>query len=396
MNAPRVNRFDVSEIGKPTRTPQGFLKVPGFPTSAGVFPYRRADGSTVLELRPPEEVFKADSLATLAGATVTNLHPTEPVTPKNVRALQIGIVGESVRQDGNKVAAHITVQDGDVIAMVDRRDRCELSSGYQCRLDETPGVWNGQRYDAVQRDIVYNHVALGPKGWGRQGSEVALRLDSGDATTFHAPSDRREDNADPAGGQHMDLVTIRIDSVDVQVQKAMQSYVETALKKRDDSIVSLTAARDTLQGKLDANTTEITDLKKKLDDANDTKRLDALVAARSTLLTAAARVLPADFKYDGLKPRDVHEAVIKKIDDKFDATGKSDDYVLSRFDSEIAKLPAGDGKGNGGTGRSDSLGAARGAMSPHGNGGGNNQARSDQAPAPYTPPWMRPLSTTSK
>ncbi len=390
MNAARVNRFDVSEIGKPTRTPQGFLKVPGFPTSAGVFPYRRADGSTVLELRPPEEVFKADSLATLASAPVTNLHPSEPVTPKNVRALQIGIVGESVKQDGNKVSAHITVQDADVIAAVESRSRCELSSGYQCRLDETPGVFNGQRYDAVQRDIVYNHVALGPKGWGRQGSEVALRLDSGDATTFHAPSDRRDDNADPAGGQHMDLVTLRIDSVEIQVPKAWATFVQDALKKRDDSITALTTARDEFRAKVDAGVTEIADLKKKLDAANDGARIDSLVTARASLVGSAVRVLGTEHKFDGLTTRQVHEAVIKKLDDKLDLAKESDDYVRSRFDAEIAKLPAGDGKG---TPRNDgnSLGAARQAL-----GGGNQHPRQDsnnQAPA-YVPPWQRNTSTT--
>ena len=36
-------------------------------------------------------------------------------------------------------------------------------------------------YDAIQRGIVYNHAALGPSGWGRQGATVALKFDAGDA-----------------------------------------------------------------------------------------------------------------------------------------------------------------------------------------------------------------------
>ena len=36
----------------------------------------------------------------------------------------------------------------------------ELSLGYNLDLDETPGEWEGQPYDAVQRNIVINHLAL--------------------------------------------------------------------------------------------------------------------------------------------------------------------------------------------------------------------------------------------
>jgi uncharacterized protein len=50
--------------------------------------------------------------------------------------------------------------------------------GYEVREDHTPGTWNGQAYDLVQRDIRYNHVALLPPGSGRAGRECALRLDS--------------------------------------------------------------------------------------------------------------------------------------------------------------------------------------------------------------------------
>lgn len=37
---------------------------------------------------------------------------------------------------------------------------------------------NGEHYDAIQRNIVVNHIALGPKGWGRAGPEVAVKTDS--------------------------------------------------------------------------------------------------------------------------------------------------------------------------------------------------------------------------
>lgn len=50
--------------------------------------------------------------------------------------------------------------------------KCQLSAGYRCAYDWTPGVWNGQSYDAVQRQIRGNHIALVREG--RSGPEVAV------------------------------------------------------------------------------------------------------------------------------------------------------------------------------------------------------------------------------
>jgi hypothetical protein len=383
----RVNRFDVAEIGKPVRTPQGFLRVAAFLTRAGVFEYKRHDGSTARELRPPEEVFRADSLASLSAAPLTDLHPTEMVSPKNVRTLRIGHVGEAVRQDGHLVAANVTVEDEEVIARVERGDRREISCGYQCRLDATPGEWNGQRYDAVQRDIVYNHAALGPRNWGRAGSEVALRLDSGDAMTasaFGAPPERRDDGpSDPPGGEsEMDPATIRVDGLDIQAPKQSAQVIEKALKERDDglkqrddTIAKLTKERDLAQGRADA-------AEKELKDLRDPKRLDEAVTARSALLEQARKVLPTEHKFDGLSPRQIHEAVLRKLDDKLDLTGKSDDYVQARFDHAVSSAPAQQS-----TGRNDALDRSRAATSssaPQ----STPAARQDA----FVPEWQKPLA----
>lgn len=152
------------------------MKVAGRLTRTGVLPYHQADGSVFNELRLPEEVFKTDSLATLAHAPVTDLHGGM-VSPDNVQTLGVGFVSDDVKQDGRFVAGSAIIQRQDTIGKVSRRELCELSPGYRCWVENTSGEYNGQRYDGIQRDIVYNHLALGPKDWGRAGNEVALRLD---------------------------------------------------------------------------------------------------------------------------------------------------------------------------------------------------------------------------
>ena len=380
----RVNRFDVAEIGRPVRTPQGFLRVPAYLTRAGVLEYKRDDGSTVRELRHPDEVFRPDSLQSLSAAPLTDLHPKEMVSPKNVRTLRVGHVGEAVRQDGHRVAATVTIEDEQMIAMVERGDRREISCGYACAIDATPGVWEGQHYDAVQRDIVYNHAALGPRNWGRAGSEVALRLDSGDAmtaTAFGAPPERRDDGLDPPGGYATmtEQTTIRVDGLDVQVPKQSAQVIEKALAER-------TKERDAAQGRADAAEKEAKDIAAKLTAADDPKRIDQAVTARLALIEQARRVLPAEHKFDGQTTRQVHEAVLKKLDDKLALTGKSDEYVQARFDHAIATAPA-----QASTGRNDALDRARSATTQSTLRTQHASARQDE---PYVPDWQKPLATS--
>jgi hypothetical protein len=48
----------------------------------------------------------------------------------------------------------------------------ELSAGYRCTYDWTPGTFNGEPYDCVQRQIRGNHLALVKRG--RMGPDVAV------------------------------------------------------------------------------------------------------------------------------------------------------------------------------------------------------------------------------
>ena len=173
-------RYDVGVIAGTKMTPQGFLKVKGNMTRIGVLPYRRADGSIFHELRHPDEVFKADSVESLIHAPVTRRHPPGLVTVANVKQYQIGLVADA-RVEDRFIGGDVIVQDSDSIGAIGRRELCELSPGYTCKLEERAGMWGGIRYDGIQRGIVYNHLAIGPRAWGRSGPEVSLHLDANHA-----------------------------------------------------------------------------------------------------------------------------------------------------------------------------------------------------------------------
>lgn len=159
-------------------TSQGFLVADAYFTRSGVFDYPEYD---MREYRPEDEVFKPESMNSLKLNPVTVEHPTQPVNVENNSLYQVGITGEDIIKDENYVAGKIIITDKDTIDWcIDcwrKKKDIQLSCGYDCILDFTPGVHHSEgTYDAIQRDIKYNHVAL-LNGNGRAGPDAKLRMD---------------------------------------------------------------------------------------------------------------------------------------------------------------------------------------------------------------------------
>lgn len=347
--------------------PAGFLLVDARPTRTGIFKYRRPDGTVRAEYRPPEEVARADSLTTLRGASVTDLHPVAGrVSPDNVRDLEVGTVTEA-RMDGSFVVAELIVKRADAIEAVRKKQRVELSCGYQCEFDATPGVLaTGERYDGVQRQIRYNHVALLPAGTARGGPECALRLDQNDAVLAEGmllddvPNDDErptEERADQ-GERPMRKITIKGISFEApdQTAQAIESVLDetkqrldalgTELKTTKDRADSLTSELDRTKAKVDALTSDLQKEKELRADATDPQKVQAAVAARVALERSALKVLGQDFKCDGLSDREIQEKVIAHVHRDARLEGKSADYVAARFDSVLESHQASDGLDN--------------------------------------------------
>lgn len=175
MNEPRpgrVNRLDSIPLDRTYFTEEGYLIDHPIVTSVGIFVYHNPDGSERRELRLPEEVFAAKSLASYKGKPVIITHEAGYVDTENVQEEHVGTILSEGYQDGNDVRAEIVIHDMDTVKNIGLR---ELSCGYNLRLEETPGVWEGQPYDAIQRDIEINHLALVEKA--RAGEQARLNID---------------------------------------------------------------------------------------------------------------------------------------------------------------------------------------------------------------------------
>ncbi len=124
----------------------------------------------------PEEVFAPDSLKSYKGAPVIVTHDAGLITKDNVSDEQIGTILSDGYRSGEDVRAEIIIHDTDALKSSGLR---ELSLGYNLELDETPGEWNGEPYDAVQRNIRINHLALVREA--RAGEQARLNIDSRDS-----------------------------------------------------------------------------------------------------------------------------------------------------------------------------------------------------------------------
>lgn len=321
----RVRRFDVGELSKPVREANGWMRVDAFLARTGVQAYRKQDGSTRLEYRPPDEVFNADSLKSFEAVPFTNDHPPEPLDATNTKKYQVGhLVGAPV-QDGDKMRASILVTDAATVAELEGGKR-EISNGYFCELEESPGVApDGQRYDCVQRGITGNHVALVDQG--RAGSSVRIRMDAADAAML--PSTHKPIRSESAGVKTMK--TVRFDVVDVEIADAMAPVVEKHLASLAARADAAKADADKAAAKADAETaradalkTELEATKAKLAAAPEQAR--AAITARSTLEQNARKVCGAETKVDGVDDKDLRKLIAAtaagpevKLDEKSDA-----------------------------------------------------------------------------
>jgi hypothetical protein len=369
----RVRRFEhhdfASNLPRPVKTADGFWAVSGHVARTGVQEYRDSKGGIRRELRLPEDV--SASLPSFALQPLTNDHPPEMVDPHNAEKYVAGAVGEA-KMDGGWVVAPLKIYTADAIAAVEA-GRVQLSVGYSCRLDFVGGDWQGQRYDAIQRDIVVNHVALVDSA--RAGSAARLRLDGNDAISIACDTSR----AAPSTSENKSMAQIKLDGMTFEVADAnapaavdraiaaarkdgedKASAAEQAKKNAEAMLVSVTKERDALQGRLDGKLAEekapvrVLGREIAVVDAVDQTKMDAFVtplieeraAARAALLVEARKHLGANEKFDSHKSKDgkdipaksdteIKRLVVQKLEPSAKMDGKSDEYVQARYDAAI-------------------------------------------------------------
>jgi len=234
----------------------GFMRVSGVCARSGIQEYlgyeiglSGDDANKVFNvLRPKDEVLA--SLSSYNGAIVTDNHPLDGiVTTDSYKELSRGNASEAtsfIKDNEMYVVAKATITSQDTIQSVIDGKR-ELSGGYTRDLVKESGVYNGESYDYVQRNMRVNHVAIVDEG--RCGNACKLNLDKKGVTN--------------------NMVNIQIDGRSVSMdEKEVCKYVGD-LKSSNDTLAK--------------------ELKVSNDMAEETKKeLDAEVSSKEELIKQIA------------------------------------------------------------------------------------------------------------
>ena len=294
----------------------------------GVQTYITPDGKERREFRPASEVFKAESLASYQGKPVTLGHVT--VNSNNARSVVVGAVSGSGERSYAAVVVPLTIYDKEAIEAAKAGRAGELSVGYTTEdvntagwgsnetgeykldgeyesQDDIPPEW--VRFDALQTNIVVNHVALVYKG---RAGVAKLNFDAQQENPYTIDVDINKEDK-------QEMIKIKLDGAqEFEVAPEIASHIEALNAKADTAI----AERDAMKAKVDAMPAEI---------EAAVARAKADADALAALVAVAAE---AGIKADCLDAKGIKVAYVKEISG-LDVSEKSDSYIDAAFD--IAK-----------------------------------------------------------
>lgn len=399
----KIQRFDRFEVHPTT----GQLRIDAIVTRSGIFDYRSDDGNNIREFRPPEEVFKLESLESLKNIPVTPGpdHPKEFITSDTLNTSpetkMIGLTGREVQTMKPFVKVDLVIFDPETLKNLERRrvdgTPTEVSLGYEVTIEHRKGSFEGESFDQVQTNIIYNHLALVDQA--RAGNQARLRFDrNGHFYRFHTvslnPSEkdlkeavRRFDSKDrekasrffsiplseigetipknkgvrKMGEEATKKVRVRIkgfqtrkarlDAMTIevpeevapaveQVAAVMEQVVEEAKESSEviiDQEKELETKDQEFTEELEARDNALEEERKQADQEEE-ERMDRAVNARIDMFEKAKAHGIDDYRK--LKNDQIKLAIIKKYDSSFDPEGKSEEYIQGRFDSVSSQNPS--------------------------------------------------------
>lgn len=355
-------RYDRGII-EPIEKGDGFLRARVTIARPGVFPYLTPGGKIRMEAKLPEDLFSEGTINSARGKPILDGHPPVSdnhglVNASNYAKYVRGALGDQVEVKNNHLQAHETIFDADLIRDLEQGKKVEVSIGFETEMDETPGEYQGAKYDAKQTDIKINHVAHVPTGRG--GETVRAHLDA----AIERKLDLAVMKTDLAGDDDKKSVK-RGDAMDENAILAMLKKFfdwvmgggkEGLAKDGDNGIrtppddnsapppepakgdAALAAENKKLQARIDALEAVVKQKEADSKQKEATMKMDEAINARISLVEVARSVIK-DFKHDGLTNREIKLKVIDHIlpfgkDVRIDSL---DDVVIdARYDAALS------------------------------------------------------------
>ena len=306
-------------------TDEGFLTAQVRLGRTGIQQYRafelqdqtRKPDDIVLVYRPEEEVFSEDSIDSFDGKPVTNNHPPETVNIDNIKKYQIGHVSKKVVKVGDFLQTELTITDKDVIKLI-QKGKVEVSNGYGATYDFTAGITEkGEKYDAIQRNIRGNHIAIVEAG--RCGSECKI-LDS-------------INGGDSLMTEKMKKM-VRVDDESMIEVPEGAEYIVNELRAQIGKMKEQMVAKDKelfeAKERMKAQTDEY-ELSKKDSQASEKEHINKEIDEKINAIDTARNIIP-NYDHQGKSTLDIKKEVIASAHSGITFDAKSDEYINARYD----------------------------------------------------------------
>ncbi len=201
-------------------------------TKIGVFPYLGRQISPELEpdriyqvLRPEEELTKPETLKSLELIPLINDHTMIGTEPGMKPAEDVGVegtTGTNVKTNGRLITNDLKCYTENIKDLISNGKK-DLSMGYRCRYELSSGEFEGQHYDAIQRDVIFNHIALVDEG--RMGSDVRVM----DGFTFDSITDLTKNKENKMADEEK-----QTQAQDVNKRELIREVMAIAAKPNED------------------------------------------------------------------------------------------------------------------------------------------------------------------
>lgn len=308
----------------------GYLSVPGRVARAGVQQYTaqeleltdRPPNELVNVYRPPEEVFKPESLASYDNCDITLQHPDDFVDSKTYKAVSVGHATSPGRKFGEFVVVDLLIKDQIAIDAVNA-GTAELSAGYSAEYIRKPGIAPcGTAYEFIQAGILINHTAL---------------CDS--ARAGHLA--RLFDSKKPKEQNLMPQITLdsgaKVEVADQATATLIQTTLDSLMKRirtGDESQEKLEGEIARLEVALEKKEEELEVVKAETSDSAIQRRVDQVVDA----LGGARKIAGKEFTCDSMDPLTIKRAALDAAGikcKKYATWDKAPDaYISAWFDAE--------------------------------------------------------------
>ncbi len=316
-------------------TDEGFLNVPAKISRVGIQEYKafemgltdREPNDIIRVFRPEEEVFSNTALKSFSNKPVTDNHPPEAVNAKNFKTFTIGHSGPEVTKDGIFVKTMLHIMDADTIAKIES-GKVELSNGYSADIEWTSGVTpEGEQFDAIQRNIIGNHIAIVDSG--RAGSECSLADNlplTKDTTNMKITIDGVDFDVSDQAAQAVGKLQKRLKDTEHKNEE-LEEDIEKEKDQAEEEKKKAEKTEDSLNAKID-------DAKSKIPTAD---QLTKLVSDRANLIGKIKSINP-DIDIANKTDDDLRKEVVSSEYPELQMDSVSSDYITARFDILVENI----------------------------------------------------------